>query len=98
MVDIDYFEHRMRLVIPVLFLLALPIPGADKSKADLRLDTLTPPRRGTTDTWNKIADVLQTGEMPPKKEPRPASSDLAHMINWIGGQLANVQAPVLGLR
>jgi mono/diheme cytochrome c family protein len=113
-IDIDYFEHRMRLVIPVLFLLALPIPGAefsaffqthcvkchgaDKSKADLRLDTLTPPWRGTTDTWNKIADVLQTGEMPPKKEPRPAPSDLAHMINWIGGQLANVQAPVLGLR
>ena len=56
--------------------------GPDESKGDLRLDQLdadlTQPT--TFDRWREIVSRVQSGEMPPIKEPRPQTEQVADMV------------------
>ena len=76
--------------------------GPDKQKGELRLDTLAPPASATADssaaTWTRIADVVEMGEMPPARKPRPPSGEVDRLLDWIGAELAASRPPVLGLR
>lgn len=63
--------------------------GEKKQKADLRVDTLTinfdSPK--TMGTWEEIMNRINSGDMPPKKEPRPKPDDIGKAAEWIAGQL-----------
>ncbi|MBI1367633.1 MAG: DUF1592 domain-containing protein [Planctomycetes bacterium] len=60
--------------------------GPDKQKGDVRLDTLSdnfadPELR---ETWTKIAQMIDHGDMPPKKEARPDAAAIDTVVCWIG--------------
>lgn len=41
-------------------------------------------------TWESIQKALASGDMPPKKQPRPPKDDLAFVIDWIETTLTKV--------
>ncbi|MEZ5299620.1 MAG: DUF1592 domain-containing protein [Verrucomicrobiales bacterium] len=62
--------------------------GPDKQKGDLRLDTLAAPASRDDEAWLAILDVLEAGDMPPIKEPRPEPAKVAHAVAAVGEALA----------
>lgn len=104
----------MRLLLAVLLILVRPAFGADhaaffrahcikchgpdRQKADLRLDTLGAPDTANEATWAKVAEALRTGDMPPRKETRPAADELVEFSAWISLGLKGVKKPLPGLR
>ena len=68
--------------------------GAEKQKADLRVDTLvinfdSPKIMGH---WEEIMNRVNSGDMPPAKEPRPQADDIARLAEWIAGQLRDAES------
>jgi len=68
--------------------------GAAKQKGDLRLDTLERDFVGPRNAghWTEVMDRINSGEMPPRKEPRPKADEAARVADWIAGQLAEAEA------
>ena len=64
--------------------------GADKPKADLRLDTLSTDLSDAAarETWTAVVERLEAGEMPPKEKPRPAEGDIRAVLASIKPPLA----------
>src|SRR5262249_45139931 len=59
--------------------------GAEKARAGLRLDTFK-----TSDdvarkpkVWEKVADNLRAGDMPPSGRPRPSEAELDRINAWL---------------
>ncbi|MCB1062833.1 MAG: DUF1592 domain-containing protein [Verrucomicrobiae bacterium] len=75
--------------------------GPEKEKGDVRLDTLPLPGAGTSadenetvlETWFTILDAIESGDMPPKKEPRPDSAENARVIELIADVIAGAAGP-----
>lgn len=74
--------------------------GVDRQKADIRLDALrSGPRAGERfELWERILDVLQSGEMPPEDEPQPDDALRERVAAWVATELdaaprAEEQAP-----
>jgi hypothetical protein len=68
--------------------------GEKKQKGDLRVDTLainfdSPKVMGN---WMEIMNRMNSGEMPPEKEPRPKGDDVVRVSEWITGQLLEAEA------
>jgi mono/diheme cytochrome c family protein len=59
--------------------------GPEKSKGDLRLDQLTMDlsQRENSGRWHEIATRIESGEMPPKKEPRPDPAEARVVVRQI---------------
>jgi len=68
--------------------------GEKKQKGDLRLDTLPADFVGMSSSthWTDILDRMNSGEMPPEKEPRPEPRDAARVVDWIATQLAEADS------
>jgi len=68
--------------------------GEKKQKGDLRLDTLPldldSPK--IMANWEEVMNRLNSGDMPPAKEPRPKPDDVARVSEWIAGQLHEAEA------
>jgi mono/diheme cytochrome c family protein len=67
--------------------------GPEKQKGDFRIDTLERDfvKTGTATHWTEVMDRINTGEMPPKKEPRPAVEQSSRAAEWIAAQLAEAE-------
>ncbi len=68
--------------------------GEKKQKGDLRVDNLTinldsPKIMGT---WEEVMNRINSGDMPPVKEPRPKPDDVARVSDWIASQLRDAEA------
>ena len=80
--------------------------GSEKQKGDLNLEESDGNILDLTQAgiWHEIVGVLNAGEMPPKKKPRPSAKELIKVVEWISGeltkaeQLARVKGPGLSLR
>ena len=101
--DLDGWKSTMR---PFLAKHCVACHGSEKQKGDLNLekfdgDILDLTKAGI---WHEIVDVLNVGEMPPEKEPRPPAKELVKVVDWISGelrkaeQLARAKGPGLSLR
>lgn len=70
---------------------------ADSRKGNLDLTAL--PRQYTTSEdfarWLKIYDRIQTGEMPPKKKPRPPAKEIQTVTAWLRESLTQAERPRL---
>ncbi|BCX46901.1 hypothetical protein HAHE_08090 [Haloferula helveola] len=68
--------------------------GPDETEGDLRLDTL-PPLDGADDEtrehWLTVLEVLEDGDMPPKKEPQPEAVEVAKVTGHIAAGLARLE-------
>ena len=80
--DAGYSE----LIVPFLNRHCLKCHGPDEQEADFRIDQhlrndfLT---RSVVERWSEVLNMLNSGEMPPEKEPRPRSQDLVQVAEWI---------------
>ena len=80
--------------------------GSEKQKGDLNLEESNGNILDLTEAgiWHEIVGVLNAGEMPPKKQPRPPAKELIKVVEWISGelekaeQLARVKGPGVSLR
>lgn len=65
-----------------------------KHKGDLRLDNLvidfTSPK--IMGHWEESMNRINSGDMPPEKEPRPKPEDINTVADWIAGQLREGEA------
>ena len=68
--------------------------GEDEQKGDFRLDTLELNfiNAGIAGRWTDVMDRMNTGEMPPKKQPRPKVAEVARVAEWIASQLTEAEA------
>ncbi len=68
--------------------------GPDESKSDLRLDQLDADlsQPSTFDRWREIVSRVQSGEMPPIKEPRPQPEQLADVVKRLSIRLDDASA------
>ncbi len=73
--------------------------GPDDPEAGLRLDSLKlPTSSADAAVWEKIADRVESGDMPPKGQDRPDPAAVRALTSWIGQRLAKVTTPTPGLR
>jgi mono/diheme cytochrome c family protein len=63
--------------------------GEDKQKGDVALHDLTqgPSRGGGLAQWERVLDVLQSGEMPPDDEPQPDEAARRRVARWLAAEL-----------
>jgi hypothetical protein len=101
--DLEGWESTVQ---PFLAQHCVACHGSEKQKGSLNLeefdgDILDLDKAGI---WHEIVDVLNAGEMPPEKEPRPPAKELVMVVDWISGelkkakQLALAKGPSLSLR
>ncbi|MEQ8787594.1 MAG: DUF1592 domain-containing protein [Pirellulaceae bacterium] len=74
--------------------------GGEKPKGDLRFDALAAPSADddASETWARIAEVIEVGDMPPKSQPRPDAQQIAGVVRLIGEMMARGAEPPLALR
>ncbi|MFO1065275.1 MAG: DUF1587 domain-containing protein [Pirellulales bacterium] len=74
--------------------------GSEKSEGDLRLDQLSRDFKSGTDThhWAESLDKVNTGEMPPKKEPQPTQDEIAAFVTTLDARLKEGRAARMAAR
>ena len=62
--------------------------GPDKQKGELRLDTLDPDivNGKNTHEWKEVLDILNKGEMPPKKKKQPTDKEHKDIVDYLTTQ------------
>ncbi|MBI3877652.1 MAG: DUF1592 domain-containing protein, partial [Verrucomicrobia bacterium] len=68
--------------------------GPEKVKGDLRLDQLDTDfsKPSNFERWREIVARVQSGEMPPKKEPRPKSAQVQAFVRQLNARLDEASA------
>jgi mono/diheme cytochrome c family protein len=63
--------------------------GPEKQKGQVRLDnpSFEITNNATAQRWQDVLDVLNSGEMPPEEEPRPASAELIEVLKSLTDSL-----------
>jgi hypothetical protein len=77
---------------PVLNRYCLNCHGESKPKAGLDLGALLKLGDDTKsfEKWQRVLEVLEAGEMPPDKKPKPSAEESAGLTRWIEAKLAKV--------
>jgi hypothetical protein len=70
-------------VAPFLKKNCLACHGAEKKKAQVRLDRLDGFRVGESHLWTQVYEQLSGGNMPPEERPRPPESERRQILSWI---------------
>jgi len=68
--------------------------GPAKQKGEFRVDTLTRDfaNAGAAVRWGDVLERLNTGEMPPKGEPKPKPDESARVVEWVTARLKEGEA------
>jgi len=68
--------------------------GPEKQKGEFRVDTLTRDfaSASASGRWGDVLERLKTGEMPPKKEPRPSVEASSRIVDWVTARLKEGEA------
>jgi hypothetical protein len=75
--------------------------GPETQKGDLRLDTLDPPRAGDVAAlaaWRDVHLAVSSGDMPPRKRPRPEPAETERFLAGLSDRLASAAPPPPALR
>lgn len=72
--------------------------SAEKAKGDFNFDQYLakPDVLKDRKVWEKVAELLESREMPPEGKPQPADKERAALIHWIDGELTNATAGQAG--
>lgn len=62
--------------------------GPDKQEAEIRLDKLASPDAKNAETWERVADMVQAGDMPPSSQLQPDAAETSQWLRWISEQLS----------
>ena len=68
--------------------------GPEQAKGDLRLDQLDTDfsKPSTFERWREVVTRVQSGEMPPKKEPRPQPTQVQTFVRQVSARLEEAGA------
>ena len=73
---------------------------AQKQEGNFRLDTL--PRefvdQATAQRWGEVVFRMNSGEMPPKKEPQPKAEELGSVVDWLTTRIKEGEAARMAQR
>ncbi|MDC0065137.1 DUF1588 domain-containing protein [Verrucomicrobia bacterium] len=85
------------VVVDFLGEYCLECHDTETAKADFILDPLhfDFAKPSTVDVWQKVLEKLETGEMPPKKKPRPQLKAKQMVSDWIRAEFAKANVPAL---
>ncbi|QDU60418.1 hypothetical protein Pan216_12570 [Planctomycetes bacterium Pan216] len=72
--------------------------GQRLEEGELRLDHLTSPDATTAETWTLVADMIESGDMPPEGEASPDPEQTRRFLSWINAKLAKAQSPPAATR
>lgn len=80
------FEVRVR---PVLQKYCSGCHGEKKQKADIRFDEVNPDMINGPDAeiWHATRDMLNGGDMPPKKAAQPTAEERRELLSWLNDSL-----------
>jgi hypothetical protein len=78
-------------VLPVVKRYCLECHSAEEQEGDLDLERFTTldHARNAPRVWQRVAEVLDKGEMPPKEARQPVDEERARLRGWVGGFLAS---------
>lgn len=69
--------------------------GDAKPKGDFRTDATGLPNDfldpSVSAKWKEVVNVLNSHEMPPKKEPQPKPADVAKLVDWVTAQTVRAE-------
>ena len=89
----DEEGYRER-VTPFLRKHCLRCHGPEKPQGEFRVDKQLPNAfldASAKEKWGEVVNVLNSHEMPPEKEPQPAASETAAVVDWITAQIARAE-------
>src|SRR5262245_1598129 len=89
--DGEDFDKAVR---PFLDAHCIRCHGPAKQKGEFRVDTLTRDFGSTSAAgrWGDVLERLNTGEMPPKGEPKPKAEESARIVEWVTARLKEGEA------
>ena len=78
-----------REIEPILRETCFKCHGAEKQKANFRVDTLNPDllRGPDVSWWLEVSGVLSKGEMPPKDEPELSGENRSKILEWLSMEI-----------
>ena len=81
---------------PLLKQFCFDCHNADKHKGDLNLLPLVEKANlgEHREAWEKVAEAIESGDMPPEKKPQPAKEQREMVLNFIDGQLSHVDCKI----
>src|SRR5207244_657102 len=88
--DLNALENQYAKTIrPLIAQYCQRCHGAKRTEADIDLEGLTtwPQVRKNTKTWQKVAEILDSGQMPPKKATQPSAADRTQLQTWVRNYL-----------
>jgi hypothetical protein len=71
---------------------------ADSARAGFRIDLLTNDFEAgnNANLWKEVMDKINSGQMPPKKKPRPDPKEAFAVASWIAGRLHEMELAAQG--
>lgn len=74
--------------------------NAQKQEGDFRLDTLSRDfaDQATAQRWAEVVFRMNSGEMPPKKEPQPKPQELGQAVDWLSMRITEGEAARMARR
>lgn len=74
--------------------------GPQKEEGDIRIDRLSRDFKAGTDThhWAEALDKVNSGEMPPKKEPQPTQAEISEFVSSLDARLKAGRAARMAAR
>ena len=74
--------------------------NAQKQEGDFRLDTLSRnfADQPTAQRWAEVVFRMNSGEMPPKKEPQPKPQELGQAVDWLSTRITEGEAARMARR
>src|SRR6516225_2799332 len=87
-------EEFDQIVRPFLDAHCVRCHGPSKQKGEFRVDTLPRDLAKMTSAgrWGDVLERLNTGEMPPKGEPKPKADLSARVVEWVTARLKEGEA------
>ncbi|MCA8992107.1 MAG: DUF1592 domain-containing protein [Planctomycetaceae bacterium] len=72
--------------------------GQDDPAGELRLDQLPAMSAVTVATWSHIADMIESGDMPPADAPQPSATARRQVLNVLNQNIARFSQPAPAIR
>ncbi len=81
--------HYVKNIKPIMDKYCYDCHGPDKQKGSVRLDRLDwdMVKGPDAESWHSALDMINSGEMPPKKKPQLTSNERNQVVNWITNSL-----------